>query len=74
MGADSERGRIPVATGKPGPEVAGLVDIQPHSKTHANLTLRLPGETDARYRERIRREVETIASQIWELVSRGAGM
>lgn len=36
----------------------GLIDIQPHSKTHANLTLRLPGETDARYRERIRREVE----------------
>ena len=36
----------------------GLIEIQPHSKTHANLTLRLPGETDARYRERIRREVE----------------
>jgi len=37
---------------------SGLVDIQPHSKTHANLTLRLPGETEARYRDRIRREVE----------------
>lgn len=37
---------------------SGLVEIQPHSKSHANLTLRLPGETDARYRERIRREVE----------------
>jgi peptidoglycan/xylan/chitin deacetylase (PgdA/CDA1 family) len=37
---------------------SGLVEIQPHSKTHANLTLRLPGETDAKYRERIRREVE----------------
>ena len=33
---------------------SGLIEIQPHSKTHANLTLRLPGETDARYRERIR--------------------
>ncbi len=38
---------------------SGLIDIQPHSKTHANLTLRLPGETDARYRERVRREVDT---------------
>lgn len=36
----------------------GLIEIQPHSKSHANLTLRLPGETDARYRERIRREVD----------------
>jgi peptidoglycan/xylan/chitin deacetylase (PgdA/CDA1 family) len=36
---------------------SGIVDIQPHSKTHANLTLRLPNETEARYRERIRREV-----------------
>ena len=36
----------------------GLVDIQPHSKTHANLTLQLPGETEARYRDRIRREVD----------------
>ena len=35
-------------------EASGLVDIQPHSKTHANLTLRLPGETDAKYRERMR--------------------
>jgi peptidoglycan/xylan/chitin deacetylase (PgdA/CDA1 family) len=37
---------------------SGLVDIQPHSKTHANLTLRLPDETEARYRERMRREVD----------------
>lgn len=37
---------------------SGLIQIQPHSKTHANLTIRLPDETDARYRERIRREVE----------------
>ncbi len=36
----------------------GSIDIQPHSKTHANLTLRLPDETDARYRERLRREVD----------------
>lgn len=37
---------------------AGAVDIQPHSKTHSNLTLRLPGETEARYRDRIRTEVD----------------
>ncbi|MEO6566479.1 MAG: polysaccharide deacetylase family protein, partial [Casimicrobiaceae bacterium] len=37
---------------------SGLIDIQPHSKTHANLTLRLPGEQEARYRDRVRREVE----------------
>ena len=40
-------------------EASGLVSIQPHSKTHANLTLRLPGETDAKYRDRVRAEVDT---------------
>ncbi len=42
----------------------GLIEIQPHSKSHANLTLRLAGETDARYRERIRRELEAPATAI----------
>jgi peptidoglycan/xylan/chitin deacetylase (PgdA/CDA1 family) len=37
---------------------SGFVDIQPHSKSHANLTQKLPNENDARYRERIRREVD----------------
>jgi peptidoglycan/xylan/chitin deacetylase (PgdA/CDA1 family) len=45
---------------------SGLVDVQPHSKTHANLTVRLPGETEARYRERARREVELPAETIRE--------
>ncbi len=36
---------------------SGLVDIQPHSKTHSNLTLREAGESKAAYRERIREEV-----------------
>lgn len=36
---------------------SGLIDIQPHSKTHTNLTLRLAGESEAAYRERIREEV-----------------
>jgi peptidoglycan/xylan/chitin deacetylase (PgdA/CDA1 family) len=38
---------------------SGLVDIQPHSKTHSNLTMKLADENEARYRERVRREVET---------------
>jgi peptidoglycan/xylan/chitin deacetylase (PgdA/CDA1 family) len=40
-------------------ETSGLVNIQPHSKTHANLTLKANGETDAKYRERMRLEVDT---------------
>jgi peptidoglycan/xylan/chitin deacetylase (PgdA/CDA1 family) len=52
---------------------SGLIDIQPHSKTHANLTLRLPDETDARYRDRVRREVETPASLIKERLALPSG-
>jgi peptidoglycan/xylan/chitin deacetylase (PgdA/CDA1 family) len=40
-------------------EASGLIDIQPHSKTHANFATRLAGETDAKYRDRIRMEVDT---------------
>ncbi len=43
---------------------SGLIEIQPHSKTHANLTLKLPGESDAKYRERIRREIDAPISAI----------
>src|SRR5262245_26309797 len=32
---------------------SGLINIQAHSKTHANLSNRLAGETDERYRERL---------------------
>jgi len=45
---------------------SGLVTIQPHSKSHANLTQRLPNETDARYRDRIRREVDAPVTVIKE--------
>ena len=48
---------------------SGLIEIQPHSKTHANLTIRLPGETDARYVERIRREVDVPIGAIRERLS-----
>ena len=37
---------------------SGIIEIQPHSKSHANLTLRLPSENDARYKDRIKREVD----------------
>ena len=40
-------------------EASGLVNIQPHSKTHANFATRLAGETDAKYRDRMRTEVDT---------------
>jgi peptidoglycan/xylan/chitin deacetylase (PgdA/CDA1 family) len=48
---------------------SGLVDIEPHSKTHANLTLRLADESDARYRERVRREVDTPIALIKDRLS-----
>jgi len=45
---------------------SGLIDIQPHSKSHANLTLRPADESDARYRERTRREVDVPINLIRE--------
>ncbi len=38
-------------------KASGLVDIQAHSKTHRRLTERLPGETDAQYRQNLDAEV-----------------
>ncbi len=43
---------------------SGLIDIQPHSKTHSNLTLRQPGESATDYRDRIRREVDVPSAVI----------
>lgn len=38
---------------------SGLIDMQPHSKTHSNLTARQADERDNnRYRERVKREVD----------------
>lgn len=37
---------------------SGIVEIQAHSKTHANLTLREADESDARYRRRIDTELQ----------------
>jgi peptidoglycan/xylan/chitin deacetylase (PgdA/CDA1 family) len=45
---------------------SGLVDIQPHSKTHSNLTLKQADENEARYRERIRREIDVPIDTIRE--------
>lgn len=36
---------------------SGLIDIQSHSKTHANLADRLPGESEDTYRKRLDTEV-----------------
>ncbi len=43
---------------------SGLIDIQPHSKTHSNLVLRLPQETEAQYRERLNKEVDVPSAAI----------
>ncbi len=51
---------------------SGLIDIQPHSKSHANLTLRLPGETDAKYKERIKREVDVPVAVLRERLGEGS--
>jgi peptidoglycan/xylan/chitin deacetylase (PgdA/CDA1 family) len=36
---------------------SGLVDIQSHTKSHRNLTDRMPGETDERYRSNLELEL-----------------
>lgn len=36
---------------------SGLIDIQSHSKSHANLIVRLAGETDQRYAARVQTEL-----------------
>ena len=48
---------------------SGLIEIQPHSKTHANLTIKLPGEGEAKYAERMRREVDAPVSAIRDRLS-----
>lgn len=45
---------------------SGLIEIEPHSKSHANLALRLPGETEARYKERTKREVDAPVTALRE--------
>ena len=37
---------------------AGTFAVQPHSKSHSNLAVRQADENDARYRERVRREID----------------
>ncbi len=37
---------------------AGTFAVQPHSKSHSNLAVRQSDESDARYRERVRREID----------------
>ncbi len=44
----------------------GLIDIQAHSKTHANLNKRLPGESHAAWLRRIEAEVEAPSNKLRE--------
>jgi peptidoglycan/xylan/chitin deacetylase (PgdA/CDA1 family) len=48
---------------------SGLIEIQPHSKTHANLTVKLPAESDAKYVERMRREIDAPINALQERLS-----
>jgi len=52
---------------------SGLIEIQSHSKSHPNLTLRLPDESEQQYRDRIDREVrvprDLLQSRLMESVS-----
>lgn len=43
---------------------SGLIEVQPHSKTHANLSAKLPRESSQQYRERLRQEIEVPARTI----------
>lgn len=43
-----------------------LIDIQPHSKTHSNLTIHQPGESAADYAARVKREVDAPSTVIQE--------
>ncbi|MEW8507076.1 MAG: polysaccharide deacetylase family protein [Candidatus Thiodiazotropha sp.] len=36
---------------------SGLISIQPHSKTHSNLTVRQAGESVSQYQKRVRQEI-----------------
>jgi peptidoglycan/xylan/chitin deacetylase (PgdA/CDA1 family) len=43
---------------------SGLIEVQPHSKTHANLSLRKPDEADRAYVERLRQEIAVSGAEI----------
>ncbi|ARO87996.1 hypothetical protein EBAPG3_009570 [Nitrosospira lacus] len=43
---------------------SGLVDIQPHSKTHASMAKRLANESDEAYRRRVDEEIRIPSQQI----------
>ena len=43
---------------------SGLIDIQAQSKTHSNLSLRLAGESERAYAERVRDEIDSSTAEI----------
>lgn len=49
---------------------SGLIEIQPHSKSHSNLAVRLPGESDAQYRARLAQEIAVPTRLIRERIGR----
>ncbi len=49
---------------------SGLITVQPHSETHVNLTRRLAVESDARYRRRLRNEVNRPKALLQERLKR----
>lgn len=49
---------------------SGLVEIQPHSKTHGNLAVRPPGEDEAQYRARLAQEIAVPARLVRERIGR----
>jgi len=44
--------------------LSGLIDIQPHSKSHLSMTRRLPDETAEAYRKRIEDEIRIPSQQL----------
>ena len=49
---------------------SGLIDIQPHSKTHVSLAKRLPSENADNYLKRIEEEIRVPAQQIKKILRR----
>lgn len=49
---------------------SGLIDIESHSKTHANMGVQLPGESDEAYRNRLRVEIADSRARLQQKLGR----
>jgi peptidoglycan/xylan/chitin deacetylase (PgdA/CDA1 family) len=45
-------------------QASGLIDFQPHSKSHPNMSIKMPDETDEAYEARIQQEIKNPSSKI----------